>query len=210
MTATARPMRGDALVTDLVTRARTGDKQAWDALVERYAPLVWSICRRRRLNRADAEDVGQSVWLRLVDQLDNLRDPAALAGWLATTTRRECSRILRAAQRPALGQVPDTENIPDDQSGMAEHELLRAERDTALREAFLALPPGCQRLLTVLIEDPPQSYAQISATLGIPIGNIGPSRGRCLDKLRHHPAIAALINPETPRRDELNGQAMVR
>jgi len=90
-------MRDDPQVTDLVTRARNDDQQAWDALVERYAPLIWSICRRHELSDADAEDVGQIVWLRLVDQLDNLRDPAALPGWLVTTTRRECFRVQRAA-----------------------------------------------------------------------------------------------------------------
>ena len=94
----------------LVTRARNGERQAWDALVERYAPLLWSICRRHRLEAADAEDAAQSVWLKLVDQLDSLRDPAALPAWLATTTRRECGRILRAAHRPhdtAQRRTPD-------------------------------------------------------------------------------------------------------
>ena len=95
-------MRDDPVVTDLVTRARNGEKQAWDALVERYAPLIWSICRRHRLGGADADDVGQSVWLQLVDQLDKFRDPAALPGWLATTTRRDahgsCAR--RAGHTP--------------------------------------------------------------------------------------------------------------
>ena len=88
----------DAVVTDLVSRARNGDKQAWDALVGRYAPLIWSICRKYELRGADAEDVGQSVWLHLVDHLDRVRDPAALPGWLATTARRECARVLRAAR----------------------------------------------------------------------------------------------------------------
>jgi RNA polymerase sigma factor (sigma-70 family) len=189
-------MRDDPCVTDLVTRARIGDQQAWDALVEQHAPLVWSICRRYRLNVADAQDVGQIVWLRLVDHLGNLRDPAALAGWLATTTRRECGRALRTAGRPALTQVCDTENIPDNnQNGIAERELLIHEHNAALRAAFRDLPPDGQRLLALLIAEPPLSYAQISATLGIPVGSIGPSRGRCLAKLRHHPAIAALINP---------------
>ena len=92
-------MRDDPMVIDLVTRARNGDKQAWEALVERYATLIWSICRRHRLGDGDAEDVGQSVWLQLVDQLNRIRDPAALPGWLATVTRRECLRVLaRGAQ----------------------------------------------------------------------------------------------------------------
>src|ERR1700751_880023 len=89
----------DPPVTDLVSKARSGDKQAWDALVERYAPLIWSICRRHRLTSADADDVGQMVWLQLVTHLNQIRDPAAIAGWLATTTYRECCDIYRAARR---------------------------------------------------------------------------------------------------------------
>jgi len=193
----AHPMRDDWWVADLVTRARTGEKQAWDALVERYAPLIWSFCRRYRLGGADADDVGQTVWLRLLEQLDKIRDPAALPGWLATTTQRECGRVLRAARRPqALGHALDAGNIPDGQTGAAEHELLLAERSAALREALMRLPPGCQRLIAMLIQDPPVPYAKISAELGIPVGSIGPIRRRCLDKLRRDPAIAALIDAE--------------
>jgi RNA polymerase sigma factor (sigma-70 family) len=193
----AHPRRDDLVVTDLVTRARDGDTQAWDALVERYAPLIWSICRRYRLGGADAEDIAQAVWLRLVDQLDNIRDPAAIAGWLATTTRRECCRALRAARRPQVAwPVPDAETIADEQAETAEQELLAAERHAALRDAFADLTPCCQQLLALLAADPPVQYAEISARLGIPVGSIGPSRGRCLDKLRRHPAIAALINAE--------------
>src|SRR5690348_15710683 len=92
--------RDDSVLTDLVARARSGDAQAWKALVERYTPLISSICRRHRLDRADAEDVSQSVWLRVVAQLDKIREPAALPGWIATTTRRECGRVVRAARGP--------------------------------------------------------------------------------------------------------------
>jgi RNA polymerase sigma factor (sigma-70 family) len=163
---------------------------------QRYAPLIWSICRRHRLDRADAEHVGQSVWLQLVAQLDKIRDPAALPGWLATTTRRECIRVLRAARGPrAAGYPLDAETIPDDQAQTA-GQLLAAERDAALHEAFLHLPPCCQRLIALLIQDPPMPYAEISTRLDIPVGSIGPIRGRCLDRLRHYPAIAALINAE--------------
>jgi DNA-directed RNA polymerase specialized sigma24 family protein len=106
--------------------------------------------------------------------------------------------------------VPDAGQIPDQQAGMTEHELLAAERHAALREAFTRLPPCCQRLITVLIEDPPVPYAQISARLGIPVGGIGPSRSRCLEKLRRDPAIAALINAEaTAVTGELSGQAQL-
>ncbi len=204
MTAEAAYVRDDPVVPDLVTRARNGDKQAWDALVERYAPLIWSICRRHRLSGADADDVGQSVWLHLVDQVDKIRDPAALPGWLATTARRECLRVLRAARGPlAAGYVLDAEILPDDRAGTAEQELLEAERHAALREAFLALPPCGQQLIALLIQDPPVPYTEISSRLGIPIGSIGPNRSRCLDKLRRYPAIAALIDAEagTARRE---------
>ena len=143
----ANPVRAGSLVTDLVSRARTGDKRAWDALVERYAPLIWSICRRYRLGRADAEDVGQSVWLRLAYQLDKIRDPAALPGWLATTTRRECGRVLRAAHGPhAPDCASDAENRPDEQADTAGQDLLAAERHAALREAFTRLPPRRQHI----------------------------------------------------------------
>ena len=181
----------------LVTRARTGDAQAWDALVERYAPLIWSICRRHRLAGADAADVSQNVWLHLVDHLGNLRDPAALPGWLATTARRECGRVLRAARGPlAAGYDLGAETLPDEQAATAEEELLAAERHAALREAFGDLPADCQRLIVLLTADPPLPYAEISARLGIPVGSIGPTRRRCLDKLRRHPAITALANAQ--------------
>ena len=187
----------DAVVTDLVSRARNGDKQAWDALVGRYAPLIWSICRKYELRSADAEDVGQSVWLHLVDQLDRVRDPAALPGWLATTARRECARVLRAARGlHEAGQAPSAENTADEQVATVEEELLAAERHAALRGALSSLPPFCQQLIALLAEDPPVPYVEISARLGIPVGSIGPSRRRCLDKLRRAPAIAALISAE--------------
>jgi RNA polymerase sigma factor (sigma-70 family) len=191
------PMHDSHVVTDLVTRARHGDKHAWDALVERYTPLMWSICRRYRLG-GDAEDVGQSVWLQVIRHLDTVRDPAALPGWLATMTQRECLRVLRTTREPrAAGYVLDGDTIPDDKAATAEQGLLAAERHAALREAFSQLLPCCQRLLAALTEDPPVPYAQISARLGIPVGSIGPRRSRCLDRLRRHPAVAALINADT-------------
>jgi RNA polymerase sigma factor (sigma-70 family) len=189
-------MRDGSFVADLVTRARKGDQQAWDILVEQYSSLIWSICRQYRLDRADAEDVAQGVWLQIVNHLSAIRDPAALPGWLVTTTRRECNRVVRAARGPqAAGQLLD-ESIPDKQAKTAEQELLAAERHAALREAFTCLSPPRQQLMAMLIEDPPVSYTEISARLGIPVSSIGPTRRRCLDQIRHHPAIAALINTE--------------
>jgi len=191
----AQLLRDDPSVTDLVTGARDGDVQAWDALVERYAPLIWSICRKYRLGRADADDVGQSVWLHLVDHLGKIREPAALAGWLATTTRRECGRLVRAAHGPhAVVYALDAENMADEGADAAEQAVLAAERHAALREAFTHLPPECQRLVAMLTADPPVPYAEISARLAMPVGSIGPTRSRCLDRMRRYPALAALIN----------------
>jgi RNA polymerase sigma factor (sigma-70 family) len=191
-------VRDNPVVTDLVTRAAKGEKQAWDALVERFIPLIWSICRNHRLSDADAEDVGQIVWMQLTGQLGKIRDPAALPGWLVTVTRRECLRVMDATHRlPMVGYVIDAEIIADERSAAAEQELLAAERHAALREAFATLSPSDQQLIALLLDDPPVSYAEISARLGIPVGSIGPTRRRCVDKLRRHPAIAALINTDT-------------
>jgi RNA polymerase sigma factor (sigma-70 family) len=189
--------RDDPAVADLITRARNGDQRAWNALVDRYAPLVWSICRRNRLCAADAEDVGQVVWMRLVDQLDKVREPAALPGWLATTTRRECARVLRLNQGAQAARCAlDAGLLPDEHGATTEQELLAAERHAALREALADLPASGQRLLAMLTADPPVPYAEISARLGIAVGSIGPTRARCLARLRRHPAVAALTDAE--------------
>jgi RNA polymerase sigma factor (sigma-70 family) len=192
----AEPSCDDPVVV-LVIRARDGDERAWAALVERYAPLIWSLCRRYRLDTTESADVGQTVWLLLVNNLGKIRDPAALPGWLATTTRRECRRVVNKAQVPHVARhEQDAENIPDGQAETIEQGLLAAERHAVLREAFAHLPPRDQQLIALLIEDPPVPYAQISARLGIPVGSIGPNRRRCLDKLGHHPAISKLISAE--------------
>ena len=183
-------------VNDLVARAKGGDRQAWDALVERYAPLIWSICRRYQLDRTDADDVSQSVWLRLVDQLDRVRDPAALPGWLATTARRECLRVLCASQGPRATMYAGREP-PDERAGCGRPGPARAPSAGAGgAEAFDQLPPNGTQLISSLIADLllPLKAADISARLGIPVGSIGPNRSRYLDKMRRHPAIAALIN----------------
>jgi len=192
-------MRNDPAVVLLVTRARDGDKAAWDELVERYAPLVWSICRRYRLSPADTEDVGQSVWLRLVEHLSTLREPAALPGWIATTTQRECLRLLRLGrQSEPIDPLGPRRDLADD-AVPVEEEVLTHERRVAARAAFAQLPPRCQRLLSMLIHDPPKAYSEISQSLRMPVGSIGPSRARCLDRLRHCPALAALIEVELER-----------
>jgi RNA polymerase sigma factor (sigma-70 family) len=196
-------MRDDPTVIDLVKRANNGDKSAWDQLVERYAPLVWSICRRYQLDRPDADDVGQGVWLRLVEHLPALRDPAALPGWIATTTRRECLRVLRAGRRRVEHERPLPPENAAEITGRAAAEtdvpgtdLLEAELMDALRAGLMSLSTRCRELLLLLIQDPPLAYADIGARLQLPVGSIGPTRSRCLEALRRTPALAALSSTE--------------
>ena len=194
-------MRDDPTVTALVTRAAEGDQGAWNQIVERYAPLVWSICRRYRLDRADTDDVAQNVWLRLVEQLSALREPAALPGWLATTTQRECLRVLRVnSQADRRNERLADEMVTASQSVEIEEEIIAAEWNRVLNLAFDELLPPCRQLLSMLMQEPPVPYAEISRRLGIPVGGIGPRRARCLDKMRRCPPLAALLAAEQARR----------
>jgi RNA polymerase sigma factor (sigma-70 family) len=185
-------VRDDPTVVALVARAAMGDQAAWDEIVERYVSLVWSICARFQLSSHDREDVSQNVWLLLVEQLGKLREPAALPGWIATTTQRECLRVVMAARKSErLGTgLDDALQFVD--HTMIDEEILMAERNAALRAAFAELPPKCQQLLAMLTSDPPSSYAEISAKLQIPVGSIGPQRARCLERLRIFSALPGL------------------
>ena len=191
-------MRDDPTVVALVTRAAGSDPAAWNEIVERYAPLVWSICARFQLIGSDREDVAQNVWLLLVEQLGKLREPAALPGWLATTTRRECLRVVAAARKSErLGTgLDDALQFVD--NTIIDEEILMAERNAAVRAAFAELPPRCQHLLAMLTKDPPVPYAEISATLQIPVGSIGPKRARCLERMRKSSALAGLGDDDVP------------
>jgi len=204
-------MLDDMLVAALVRRASAGDRQAWDQLVERFAPLVWSICRRLGMARPDAEDAGQQVWLRLIEHLAELRDAAALPGWLVTTTKWECLRVLRVTRQQAdlayMAGADDLDVAMDEALTAVDHALLAAEREAALRKAFGHLRPECRQLLELLVHDPPLRYREISAKLGIAIGSIGPTRGRCLEALRSSPALAALINTEADNAEGGEGDA---
>jgi RNA polymerase sigma factor (sigma-70 family) len=191
-------VRDDPAVVELVVRARDGDADAWDAIVQRYAALVWGICRRYGLSRADAEDAGGGVWLLLVEHLPRLREPAALPGWIATTTRRECLRLQGARARTVPVDAPDVLDALGPPAPSVDEALLAEERRHALRTAFAELQERCRQLLTLLFADPPPPYQDISAQLGIPVGAIGPNRKRCLDRLRRSPALARLAPVGAP------------
>jgi RNA polymerase sigma factor (sigma-70 family) len=190
-------VRDDPLVIALVTRAAAGDQGAWNEIVEGYAPLVWSICVRNGLTRPDIDDVGQTVWLLLVENIGTLREPAALPGWLLTTTRRECIRVLRAAGRYEQAELlPDSQLWPDPDAAVIEEQLLAAERGVALRAAFAELPPKQRALLSMLMRDPPASYEEVHAELGVAVGSIGSFRRRALERLRKSRHVLAIADIE--------------
>lgn len=172
-----------ASVGELVAAAGGGERVAWDELVRRHAALVWAVARTHRLGPADAADVSQTVWLRLVENLGSLRDPDALPGWLRTTTRNECLRVIRRGGRE-VHQAEVGTDITSPDAPSPEHLLLAEERDRQLWGALRGLSRRCQDLLRVLAYSPDAGYAEISRSLGLPVGSIGPSRARCLANLR--------------------------
>lgn len=177
----------------LVARVREGDQTAWDALVDAYVGLVWAITRNHRLNQGDAADASQTTWMRLVENLDRLDDPRRVGAWLATTARRECLRTLRLRGREVLVEdEAELDRSSDPQQPEVDALLLREEEAVAVRLALARLPERCQQLLSLLMVDNPPSYEELSAALGTPIGSIGPTRGRCLEKLR---ALMAVPDP---------------
>jgi RNA polymerase sigma factor (sigma-70 family) len=167
---------------ELLGAAGAGDSQAWDALVERYGRLVWSVARGFALSSADAADVSQTTWLRLVEHLGKVREPEHLGGWLASTARHECLRILRKSGREVVGF--DAEIDIESGEPTPEAVVLDAERDRMLWESLGEISQRCQVLLRALATAPPPSYYDVSAALGMPIGSIGPTRARCLDHLK--------------------------
>jgi len=173
----------DLDLADLLARVRDGDAIAWVKLTDRFTNLLWSIARGVRLSEADAADVVQTTWLKLLEKVNSIRDPERLGAWLATTARRECYSVSRqtARERPGDPSGWDGLNSGADPLDTA---LLRDERDVALWRAFAALKPSCQELLRVLIADPAPSYHEVAASLHIPVGSIGPTRQRCLKCLR--------------------------
>jgi RNA polymerase sigma factor (sigma-70 family) len=192
----------DENVTDLVHAAAGGDEDAWSSLVERYLPLVRSVIRSYGLSGENAEDVSQTVWLRLVEHLKDIREPRALPGWIKTTTRNECMQLLKAARRAVpVGASVDTHGLPDVDRELDE-DLLRAERHQALLQALAELPDPQRNMLILLAADPPLSYEEIARRLDIPKGSIGPTRARALRRLREHHAIAAMLDTTTEETDD--------
>jgi RNA polymerase sigma factor (sigma-70 family) len=169
---------------ELVDAARRGEQSAWDELVHRHGGRVWAVARAHRLSRADSEDVFQVTFLRLVTHLDTIREPGRVGAWLATTARHECLRIFRYTGRVVPTCDDDDLDPPSHTARPVESGLLAAERDEALMAALGRLSDHCQRLLRMLMAEPVPTYEQVSLTLDIPIGSIGPQRGRCLKYLR--------------------------
>jgi RNA polymerase sigma factor (sigma-70 family) len=179
-----RSNRRDAhAVGALVVAAREGDETAWNKLVDEFGSLVWSIARAHRLGSSDAADVSQTTWLRLAEHLSRIREPERVGGWLAATARHECLRLLRRSQR----ELPLGDDLPEPTGPgvpMPAARLIRDERAAAIWNAFAQLPDRCQSLLRVLMADNPRSYEEVSESLEMPIGSIGPTRARCLERLR--------------------------
>ncbi|GIF42425.1 RNA polymerase sigma factor [Actinoplanes xinjiangensis] len=174
----------------LVRRAAAGDASAWEDLVRAYAGLVWSVARAYRLGRADAEDVSQTTWERFARSLDKLTDPGHAGAWLSTTARRESLRVLAARNRMVptgdlawIGPAREDES-PEEIAVAADEEVRRDALAGRLWQALNQLGDNCQRLLRVLMGEPAPSYADAAAALGVPIGYLGPTRRRCLEKLR--------------------------
>lgn len=177
----------------LVKASIDGDEAAWAELVHRHAQLVVAVTRSYRLSAADVQDVSQTVWLRLVEHLGNIREPAALASWIARTTKHECLRLLRSGGRTIPMDPLGCRALDEVTSLDLDANLLKAERHQALRDGLAELAPRHRELLEMLASDPPASYVEISNKLGIPIGSIGPTRSRILEKLRATIAIRTYL-----------------
>jgi RNA polymerase sigma factor (sigma-70 family) len=171
-------------VASLVRRAAEGDRFAWEGLVDQYERLIWSITVEFKLIESDAADVAQTTWLRLLQHIDRIEYPDRIGSWLAATARNECLRSLAAHKRVVLGHDEDELNSVAAREPEVDERLLADERAQVVRDALSRLPRRWQRLLEMLMADPPVPYAEISDELGLPIGSIGPTRGRCLAQLR--------------------------
>jgi RNA polymerase sigma factor (sigma-70 family) len=173
----------EATVRDLVAEAASGNQAAWDRLVTTFSGLVWSVVRGHGIFGAEAADICQTVWLRLVEHLDRLREPERTGAWLATTARHECLRVLRRSSRSVpVGELPDEPDVRVEMDPASA--AVASDQHRLLMQALEHVPPACQSLLRLLIAEPPLSYEDIGRILDIPKGSIGPTRQRCLGRVR--------------------------
>jgi RNA polymerase sigma factor (sigma-70 family) len=169
-------------VTELVSAAADGDGRAWEEIVARYGDLVRATVAGFRLQQADAADAMQNTWLRALERIGTVRDPERLGGWLTTTAARECLAVLRRSKREMpvdafVDQIAWTGPTP-------ETRVLRAERDRAVDAAVAQLPTRRRELVDAIFRGPDTDYAQVAQVTGMPVGSIGPTRGRALVELR--------------------------
>jgi len=184
MTTDVLPSRAAVTTAELVQAAADGDGQAWEELVRRYNGMLHTIARSYGLEPSARGDVVQTTWLRLVEHLGTVREPAAVGTWLATTARRQCGLVVRNREQ----ERPDAraESIDASDCGRSpEEQAVARDQDARVRAAFRRLPTADRRLLAYLMDSPHPSYADVSARLGMPVGSIGPTRARCLARLRH-------------------------
>jgi RNA polymerase sigma factor (sigma-70 family) len=168
---------------ELVQRAATGDELAWRRLLDDFGPLLRHVSSTYRLGEAEAADAVATTWFRLVENIGSLRDGCAVQGWLVTTLRREC--LARARARSRERPVADFADV-DEPVHVVDFDrwLVGADRRRMVRKALMELSEPQRQLIAMLFADPPPSYAEISASLAVPVGSIGPTRCRLLDKLR--------------------------
>lgn len=180
-------------LTGLVEGARAGDERAWEALVERFGPLLRYVARSHALNGADAADVTQATWLRLLENIDRIKEPAHLTSWLYTTARRECLRLLRAANRVLLTEEEILSARDETPDSSPEETVLGREERAALWEAVQRLPDQYRGLMRVLMSSPAPSYSEVAEALTMPIGSIGPTRARGIEQLRRDRKLRHLV-----------------
>lgn len=193
-------------VEQLVQAAREGNSGAWAAIIQRYAELVRHVARRYRLSNADVEDVSQLVWLQLFDHIDRIREPRALPGWIAKTTANACLSMVKTQARtiPTDPVALNERNAAVTPLGAAceptepTAALQRQEDWQYLQKGLDELPTEQRDLLALLMADPPLTYEQISQQLGRPIGSIGPTRARTIEKLRNTKAVRAMTLVDEP------------
>jgi RNA polymerase sigma factor (sigma-70 family) len=177
----------------LLAAAARGDQRAWSLLVQSQSPMIRAIARRHRLSEADQDDVVQRTWLTLFRHAEEVRNPAALTGWLATTARRDCLAVLAASKREIL--IDEPSRVDDVDAAAPDETVIQRERQAALQAALNSLPCHQRELMLMLLAKPAATYDQLSTALGIPRGSIGPTRQRCIARLRRNPHLARVTAP---------------